>query len=132
MCDVVEISRFLIHVIQSLGNPRALITSSRYSQDMESNALEKSILKKIDGMWVLLRYVSSSRAERKVCISCLPLINVVWFWCIRFGRKGCSLVARILVIIFGNAESTLIGRKSDIVCVSGFFVTRVMYAWLIR
>jgi hypothetical protein len=50
MWDVVEISIFFIHVIQSLGNPRALRTFSRYSDDKVSNALEKLILKKIDGI----------------------------------------------------------------------------------
>jgi hypothetical protein len=66
--------------------------------------LEKSILKKIDGIRFLWRQASSSRVERKVCISCLPFTKVAWLWCISSGRNGCSRVARILVLIFGSAK----------------------------
>jgi hypothetical protein len=65
--------------------------------------------------------------EMKVCINCLPLMKAVWFWCTRLGSKGCNLVARIFVIIFGIMESTLIGRKLDTVWMF-FFWIMVMYA----
>jgi hypothetical protein len=96
---VVEIRRLLIHVIQSLGNHLVVSTSTKYSHDSVSKVLEKSILKKIDGIHRLCRCAISSLAERNICMSCLPFTNAVWFWWMRSGRK--------LMIIFGSAESTL-------------------------
>jgi hypothetical protein len=45
---------------------------------------------------------------------------------VRLGKNGFNLDARILVMIFYNTESTLIGQKSAIICVSFFLGIRVM------
>jgi hypothetical protein len=50
ICDVDEVNRFFIHDIDSVGNPRTLLTSNRNFHDSVSKVLEKSILKKTDDM----------------------------------------------------------------------------------
>jgi hypothetical protein len=38
---------------------------------------------------------------------CRPLVNVVWCLSTRVGMYGCSLVANVLVKIFGIADKTI-------------------------
>jgi hypothetical protein len=92
------------------------------------NALEKSILKKTDGMRFLWGWDINFLADRKVCISYLSLMKATWLQCIRSERKGCSRLARIFVIILSIIDRTLIRRKLDTVWVSFFLGIMVMYA----
>jgi hypothetical protein len=77
--DVVEIRRLLIQVIQRFRNHRAFNTSNKYFQYSMSNVFKNLILKNMDGICFLWRRVMSSRAERNIYISCLSLMNDVWF-----------------------------------------------------
>jgi hypothetical protein len=49
----------------------------------------------------------------------------------RIGMYGCNLVVNILVMIFGTADRTLMGQKTEIVVAEFFLGMRMIYAWLI-
>jgi hypothetical protein len=53
-------------------------------------------------------------------------MNAICYGCIRSGRYGWRRVVRILVMIFGMTNSTLIGQKSMAVLAVNFLGIRVM------
>jgi hypothetical protein len=77
MKDVEEMRRLRTQASQSGGNPRARRTSSRYSQDSESNAFLKTTLIRTDGIFCLERWTGISRTDKKVCIISRPLTKAI-------------------------------------------------------
>jgi hypothetical protein len=57
---------------------------------------------------------------------CLPFTKAVWWLSMSCRMKDCNLLARVFVISFRIAESTLMGRKSEMVAAVFFLGTRVM------
>lgn len=81
-------------------------------QSIESKALEKSILTKMDGRFEAAMWLRISRVAMKFSAINRPFINAVWLGLIKVSRMGLSRLANSLDMILGSRLMMLIGLKS--------------------